>query len=195
MLSSTIKAKTCAHCGKTFQPWSSTQKVCSTLRCAQGYAKSLRKKEKADTRARKAAIKTLPELKKEAQHAFNAYIRERDRVAGHRCISSGRLLDWSGNGVDAGHYRSVGSAPHLRYDERNCHAQSKHDNQWKSGNAVDYRIGLIQRIGIEAVEALESDNRIHHWTREELIAIRDTYKRKLKELKAQHEHLLSRNDD
>jgi hypothetical protein len=142
---------------------------------------------KRELRARKAALKTIPDLLKEAQREFNVYIRERDRLAGHPCISSGRILDWSGNNVDAGHYRSVGSAPHLRFDERNCHAQSKHDNQWKSGNAVDYRIGLIARIGLEAVEALEADNRIHKWTREELIAIRDKYRRLTKELRAARE--------
>jgi hypothetical protein len=48
---------------------------------------------------------------------------------------------------------------------------------------VDYRIGLVARIGLEAVEALESDNTPRKWTREELIAIRDTYKAKLKEMK------------
>lgn len=141
-------------------------------------------KEGREIRARKAALKRIPDLLKEAQREFNSYIRERDRLAVHACISSGRVLDWSGNGVDAGHYRSVGAAPHLRFDERNCHAQPKHDNQYKSGNAVDYRIGLIQRVGLEAVESLEADNGTHKWQREELIAIRDTYRAKLKELKA-----------
>jgi hypothetical protein len=90
-----------------------------------------------------------------------------------------------GGAYDCGHYRSVGSAPHLRFMEANAHAQRKACNRWGAGRAVDYRIGLIQRIGIEAVESLEADNRIHKWTREELIEIRDTYKRKLKELKCE----------
>ena len=142
------------------------------------------KKERAETRQRKEALKRLPDYIKEAQIEFNKFCRERDRQAGWPCISSGRVLDWSGNGVDAGHYRSVGAAGHLRFDERNCHAQSKHDNQWKSGNVVEYRINLIKRIGLEAVVALESDNTPRKWTREELIAIRDTYRAKLKQLKA-----------
>ena len=88
-----------------------------------------------------------------------------------------------GGAYDCGHYRSTGSAPHLRFDERNAHAQRKVCNRWGAGRAVDYRIGLVARIGLEAVEALESDNAPRKWTREELIAIRDTYKQKLKELK------------
>ena len=84
--------------------------------------------------------------------------------------------------MDAGHYRSRGSAPHLRFDERNCHAQSKKDNRYLSGNAVDYRIGLIARIGLEAVESLESDQTPRKWTIEELKAIKAEYRQKLKEL-------------
>lgn len=142
------------------------------------------KVERAVTKKRKEALKRIPDLIREAQREFNAYVRKRDQLAGYGCISSGRPLDWSGNGVDAGHYRSVGSASHLRFNENNCHAQSKHDNQWKAGNAVDYRIRLIERIGLEAVEALEADNRVYKWTREELITIRATYKAKLKALAA-----------
>ena len=52
------------------------------------------------------------------------------------------------------------------------------------GNQAAYRAQLVQEIGQAAVEALEQDNAPRKWTREELIAIRDTYKKKLKELKA-----------
>lgn len=119
----------------------------------------------------------------EAQKSFNLYIRLRDRFNGMACVSSGRILDWSGNQVDAGHYRSVGSAPHLRFNEWNCHAQSKRDNRWGSGNAVDYRLGLIERIGLEMVEAIEADNVSRKYTVDELIEIRDSYRQLGNELK------------
>ena len=144
--------------------------------------KAAQKVERESTKTRKEALKSIPELTKEAQIAFNAFIRERDRQAGYPCVSSGRPLDWSGNAVDAGHFRSTGAASHLRFNEDNCHAQSKHDNQYKSGNAVEYRIRLIERIGLERVEALESDNQPKKWERDELIAIKAKYKKKLKEL-------------
>lgn len=144
--------------------------------------KAAQKVERESTKTRKEALKSIPELTKEAQIAFNAFIRERDRQAGYPCVSSGRPLDWSGNAVDAGHFRSTGAASHLRFNEDNCHAQSKHDNQYKSGNAVEYRIRLIERIGLERVEALESDNQPKKWDRDELVAIKAKYKAKLKEL-------------
>ena len=45
----------------------------------------------------------------------------------------------------------------MRFDQRNAHAQLKHCNRYMSGRAVDYRIGLIHRYGLEMVEQLESD--------------------------------------
>lgn len=146
-------------------------------------ARAKAKVERAETRRRKEALKTVPQLLREAQQAFNAFIRARDQAAGHACISSGRPLDWSGNAVDAGHYRSTGAASHLRFNEDNCHAQSKHDNQYLAGNAIDYRIRLVDRIGLERVEALEADNQVRKWARPELIEIRDTYRAKAKAIK------------
>lgn len=186
----------CAHCKNKFTPERPSQKV--HVECIEGYlqeekAKEVRKQakasraaakiERAETKRRKEAIKTIPELTREAQIAFNAFIRARDQAAGYPCISSGRPLDWSGNAVDAGHYRSTGAAPHLRFNEDNCHAQSKFDNQWRAGNVVDYRIKLIERIGLERVEALEADNQVRKWTRQELIDIRDKYRAKTKAFK------------
>lgn len=187
MIATKPKDKLC-YCGRAFTPARPLQAVCSAS-CAVRKAKKDRveseKAERVSTRSRKEAIKTIAQLIADAQVAFNAFIRERDRQAGHSCISSGRPLDWSGNAVDAGHYRSTGAAPHLRFNEDNCHAQSKQDNRFLAGNAVDYRVGLIARIGLPRVEALEADNSVKKWTRDGLIGIRGEYKKKLKELKKQ----------
>jgi len=176
------KPRPCAHCGTAFVPVRPMQAVCSP-RCAARKVKQDKAEERAKVKTRRQAMKTLPQLKAEAQREFNTFIRLRDQLAGHPCISSGQPLDWSGNGVDAGHYRSVGAAPHLRFNEDNCHAQAKQENRWLAGNAADYRIGLIARIGLERVEALEASNEPHKWTREELIQIRDTYRAKARELR------------
>lgn len=183
----------CPHCRTKLDPGQRIHPQCIAGFAEAEGAKAERKRqkqvraaarvEKAETRRRKEAIKTIPQLTNAAQLAFNAYIRVRDQAAGYDCISSGRPLDWSGNGVDAGHYRSTGAAPHLRFNEDNCHAQSKHDNQFLAGNAIDYRIGLIGRIGLARVEALEANNEIRKWTREELLAIRTDYRAKAKQAK------------
>ena len=97
---------------------------------------------------------------KEAQAAFNAYVRARDKD--DACISCGNYVlgDQIGGGWDAGHYRSTGSAPHLRFHLHNCHKQCVKCNRFLSGNVAEYRKGLIKKIGIEKVEALESMNQV-----------------------------------
>ena len=179
-----------AACGQTFTPQRLGQAVCSPA-CALANKdqnmpkarKAIADRERRETKKRKEKLKSRGDYLREAQIAFNAYIRARDQMAGHACISSGKPLDWSGNQTDAGHYRSTGAAPHLRFDERNCHAQSKQDNRFLSGNAVDYRIGLIARIGLEAVEALEADQSVRKYTIDDLKAITAEYRVKLRDLK------------
>ena len=186
----TFRRVKCPHCkGKLdpgqrihpacIAPWADAQEV-KAQRKADKQARMAAKVERTETRRRREAIKTLPELHREAQAAFNAFIRARDR--GEPCICCGLPLSAGdvGGAFDCGHYRSVGSAPQLRYHEDNAHGQRKQCNRWGAGRAVDYRLGLIARIGLERVEALESINTPHKWTREELVAIRETYRAKLR---------------
>lgn len=185
------KPKSCKNCGQKFIPMRSTA-ICCSYNCATQWVaarkEKLKKQEaKVDrqlTRERKEKLKTRNDYIKETQVAFNAFIRERDKDK--PCICCGKPLGESqvGGGFDAGHYRSVGSSPHLRFNEDNCHGQRKYCNNWRSGNAVDYRLGLIARIGIERVEALESDNSPKKWDIEELKELKQKYKDKLKELKS-----------
>lgn len=176
------RTKQCSHCSKPFTPARPLQSVCGP-RCAAQMTKVRKAKEKQELKARKQALETIPELIKVAQREFNSFIRFRDRD--RPCICCGQPLTGTGVGgeYDCGHYRSTGSASHLRFDERNAHAQRKQCNRWGAGRAVDYRIGLIARIGLEAVEALEADNTPKKWDRDELRQIAATYRSKLRELK------------
>ena len=191
MLATAPKARPCeyAPCGRPFIPQRISQKVCGQV-CAGRKAKADRIKEKAEEkasdRARKEKIKRIPDLIREAQVIFNRWVRARDHD--QPCISCGAPppdLSMLHAGRDAGHYRSTGSASHLRFHPDNCHAQCVRCNRFGAGRAVDYRIRLITRIGAEKVEALEADNRTHKWQRGELIATRAEYKAKLKKLKEQ----------
>ena len=177
-------------CSRTFTPMSSTQ-VAYGWECALKIANKARvKREQAEKKIERKTIKEAKEkLKtrrdwmKEAQQAFNAFIRERDKDK--PCICCGQPLGSGevGGAYDCGHYRSVGSAPHLRFDERNAHAQRKQCNRWGAGRAVDYRLGLIRRIGLDAVEDLEANNDTQKWSIDELIKLRDMYRAKLRGIK------------
>lgn len=169
-------------------PWIAAQ-TAKQARAREAKRKAAAKVERAQIKARRRNLETIPELIKKAQYAFNAFIRTRD--AGLPCICCGRtetqVTGLGSHGWDAGHYRSTGSASHLRFNESNCHRQLVLCNRYGAGRAVDYRLGLLKRIGREAVEALEANNTPHKWTADELRAIRATYKEKLRLLKEKAE--------
>ncbi len=160
----------------SFQTWCSGD--CGVILATKKLLKEKRQEEVKERRAdkvKKETLKRRTDYIAEAQKAFNLWVRTRDRLAGYPCISSGKPLDWSGNAVDAGHFRSRGSAPHLKFDERNCHSQTKYENRYASGNVAGYRIGLIARIGLEAVEALEADQTPRKYSIDDLKAIKKKY--------------------
>jgi len=118
------------------------------------------KKEKAvkiNLRARKDKLKSVSDWNKEAQAAINKYVKFRDH--GKPCVSCGCELSINyGGTTDCGHYRSRGSASHLRFNLLNMASQCSRCNRYLSGNVVEYRKELINRIGIDRVEQLENDN-------------------------------------
>ena len=112
-----------------------------------------------------------------AQAAFNAYIRKRDEKL--PCISCGRHHQGQ---YHAGHYKTRGAHPELAFHPFNCHKQCSACNNHLSGNISNYRPNLIDKIGLENVEWLESQHKPQLYTAEDLSEIADYYKEKLKEL-------------
>lgn len=179
----------CKVCKAAFTKRSAWQSVCGDVDCAVTVANKAKAKrerlDRAKTKEKLEAIATKPELTKIAQKAFNSYIRARDY--GKPCISCGKPIAW-GNGstggvCDAGHYLSIGARINLRFNHDNCHAQCKHCNNQLSGNAINYRIGLIERIGLARVEILERDYVLRKYTHEGLREIARQYKELTKGLR------------
>lgn len=164
--------------------------------CIEGYAeaqaaKAERKKakearaaakvERAEDRKKRESFKKIPQLIATAQTAFNAFIRARDRDKG--CFVCGRpFSDVPGRVQHAGHVRSRGAAGHLRFHEDNCLGECEGCNGPHGAKPHQIKAGAIGRIGLEAYEALENDNTPHKWQRDELIAVTQKYRQKLKEL-------------
>ena len=112
-------------------------------------------------KAKRESLKSKSQWDKEAQSAFNRYIRIRDE--GKPCVSCcnplmGKSNYLTGSAIDASHYRSRGAASHLKFNVFNVHSACTRCNRQLSGNAVEYRIRLVDRIGLERVERLEADN-------------------------------------
>lgn len=167
----------CRTCGTRYEPTRPLQTACG-LACAiiQNNQAKLKKEAKED-KAKREKLKSRAQWLRETQSVFNRYIRARD--AGQPCISCGRYHQGQ---IHAGHYLSTGACPELRFDERNVHAQCAPCNNHLSGNAVLYRIRLIEKIGLAAVEELEGPHAPKKYSIDELKAIKAEYAGKIKQL-------------
>ena len=128
------------------------------------------KKRKSEIKNKKEALKTRGDYAKEAQIEFNRFIRLRDN--GCNCISCQKPPKKK----NAGHYRSVGSSPELRFEPLNCHLQCEHCNTYLSSNAIEYRINLVKKIGQKSVDWLEGPHEPKKYTIDQLIGIKKKYK-------------------
>lgn len=178
-------------CRKPFVRPSSLQTWCS-LECGLAIAlERLAKQQEKAARAKRVALKLeraedkkkleqhkpLEYWLKKAEAACNEYIRARDPDI---CISCGVTHS---SAWQAGHYVSVGANRTLRFHEDNIHKQCIHCNMHNSGNATPYRVRLLEKIGRERVEWLESWHPPVKMTREAAEEIEAQYKAKLKALK------------
>lgn len=177
------KLRKCRICKKEFKQITSLH-ICCSIECTIENAnnnidkKVAKEKENAakELREAKEHIKTRSEWMKEAQTAFNAFIRARDR--GNPCIS---CYSFTGK-QNAGHFLSVGSTPELRFDELNCYLQCEKCNSYLSGNLINYRKNLLARAGPDVIDYLEGPHEPKKFTILELKEIKALYKQKLKEL-------------
>lgn len=186
------KPKKCRHCSTEFIVQRLGQAVCSPA-CALAMApvhrekarKALAQVERREIKVRKERLKSRADHLRDAQAAINEYVRLRD--AHLPCISCDSLPSdndlLTGSRWDAGHYRSVGACPELRFEPLNIHRQCVKCNRNLSGNAVEYRIRLVQRIGADLVAWLEGPHQPRKYTVDEIKAITAHYRAKTRELK------------
>lgn len=181
----TPRSKTCSVCKGEFTPVRSLQKVCGPV-CALTHAKAkesrqrkaIEKVERREIRVQKQRLKSRADHLRECQAIFNQWIRLRD--AAEPCISCGRQHDGQ---YHAGHYRTVASAPELRFEPLNVWKQCAPCNNHKSGDIVNYRANLVQKLGAEKVEWLEGPHEPKRYTIEDLQAMKAHYRALIREMK------------
>ncbi len=172
-------------CDIQFVPAQLGQKVCGWA-CGLAIApanqdrarKAIAQRERSELKARKEKLKSRSDHMKDTQQAFNEWVRHRDM--GEPCVSCGRHHNGQWH---AGHYRSVGGHPALRFEPLNVWRQCAPCNTHKSGDLVNYRAELVRRIGIVNVEWLEGPHEPQKYTIEELKALTAKYRALTKELK------------
>lgn len=149
-------------------PWYEANKeklAKKVLRVRASEQRERAKVERAETKRRKQAMETPKKLLPKVQREVNRWCRLRDLLAGRNCISCGAPYRGAfGGAFDAGHYRSVGSAPHLRFYTPQIRLQCVRCNRDLGGNAVEYRRRLVLIKGAAFVERIESMYWIQKWT-------------------------------
>jgi len=185
LIRASLKPKKCAACKTVFTPQRSMQKVCGPKCAADWSAKvAAQKAARANREERKSIREALEKAKtrgthlKELQAAFNQWIRLRD--AGLPCISCGRHHQGQ---LHAGHYRSVGSCPELRFEPDNCHLQCQPCNVHLSANLIPYRANLIKKIGLARVEWIEGHHEPKKYTLTEILEMKAFYRAEVRRLK------------
>lgn len=173
-----IKQKKCRSCKELFTPFTSLSAVCS-LECAIEESKKQKKKRWAkEKREYYDKEKGVQQLAQETQVYFNKFIRKRDE--GLNCISCQKPPKKK----NAGHYFNANNHWAVRFYEDNVHLQCEACNSSLSGNLIEYRKHLINKIGRVRFNVLESmayDTR--NFTKEELKELKEIYKEKIKQLK------------
>ena len=186
------KPRKCRVCRESFQPKRCLQQACSfececklaELAAAKSKAKREKAERVADLASRKILKIRIEQMKPlsywagKAQDAVNIY--RRALLADEPCISCGRHHQGQ---YHAGHFISRGASPALRFEHLNIWKQCKPCNVDKSGNLLNYRKALVDRIGIEKVEWLEGPHELPHWKKGDYQRIEAEHKQLLRELR------------
>lgn len=177
------KPAKCRVCKQEYVRQRIGQKVCS-IKCsiAQAADKVTKDTKKANIAAKREFYANDKKyVEKRARSYFHRWIKWRDRDL--PCCACGRSMnDLPSRAIHACHYRPSGQNSAIRYHEWNVNLGCSQCNTNKSGNITEYRILLVEKIGVEAVEWLESQNHVYRWTIEELREVRDEYANRLKSL-------------
>ena len=173
-----IKTRKCKYCKAQFQPYTTLQKNCFEPDCVTAWVQETKDKNWKRKKAKlKLDLMTIQDYIKLAQQVFNKWINLRDK--GLPCISCGKPINGR---VNASHYFNANNHWSVRFNEFNVHSSCITCNQYLSGNLIEYRSRLINKIGIEQLTLLELEaNKTRKFTIEELKQIINTYKLKIKQ--------------
>lgn len=174
------KQKKCKYCLDKFTPKYSTE-PCWKYNCRMRLLSDKREKiYNASIKRAKEGRLTYVQRVAKVKAVFQAWIRSRD--AELNCISCNATTSnphWHG-----GHYKKAETYSGVIFNEFNVNKQCHKCNVHNNGNELNYRIGLIAKIGIEdvlGIEQLAQETRFKKYSDLELIEIKEKYKAKIKD--------------
>jgi hypothetical protein len=169
----------CKNCKEKFEPIRFNHKYCLKDECVRAFVAEAKEKQWKQTKTRmKADLETVQDIVKAAQMVFNKYIRKRDKD--ELCISCKQKPKKE----NAGHFYNANNHWNVRFDEDNVHLQCERCNSFLSGNLIEYRANLIEKIGQERFDQLEERARVtRKFTKDELKELIKKYKEMYNQLK------------
>ena len=153
-------------------------------------ADAKRKAYKAETKAMRAKLNQDSHKWQtaETQRAFNELVRLLD--ADMPCIVHGMHLCGHESGWSAGHYLTVASHPHLRFDLRNCYKQclrsNKGDAKYLANNdsiRTQFEYGIATMHGGDLLAWLKGHHPAKHYTCAELADMRAEFRAEISRIK------------
>lgn len=202
-----FKRKLCQHCKGKLAEGEYIHETCIEGFAAARQLKSDRKvakqekmrqkADRADTAMRKAALKTRADVLAEAKVAIQAFRRLEELSKGRGCMSCQRSKEevesgeWRPGGYwDGGHFKSKGAFPELALEPLNIWLQCKSCNAGSGKYArkgytvnANFEANLAATEGQELVDWLNGPHEPKHYDMDQLVALRDEYRGKLKSLK------------
>lgn len=162
-----FRSKLCKHCKGKLAPGEYIHEGCiepyaqasqeKAERKAQKQVKAAIRADKKETAKRKEAAKPRSKWLEECQSIANKIARLRDANDG--CISCDKPASWQGQ-WHGSHFRSVGAASAVRFNLWNIHKSCSVCNHHYSGNIGAYTPRIIEKIGQERVDWLQSQNQV-----------------------------------
>ena len=193
----TFRRARCPHCkakleqgqrihAECITPWADAQAE-KAKRAQAKMARAAAKVERASIRARKEAIKPRAKWLAECQAIVNRYVRLLALSRGEGCYTCGATPTQKFGGTyDAGHFRSVGSAPHLRYWIPQIKLQCIPCNRHKGGMALAFRERLVRDHGEDWVARLEAMQHIAKFDVDYLKRFKAVMGKKLRRMENRH---------
>jgi len=170
----------CKGCGESFKPTRKGQSLCK-FECFKLYQqKQFIKNAKKERKEYYEKNKTITQIKNEVKKIFQKWVRMRDKDKPCKACGNPKGKEWHGS-----HFKKAEIYSGVIFDERNCHKCCDKCNVFLNGNELMFREGLVAEFGEKWVKQLEKDankTRDYKWTRDELTAISNNYKLKIKEL-------------
>ncbi len=198
----TFRRTRCPHCKAKLDTGQRIHPACidgyaeaQAAKAERAKAKKARadaKVERAEARRRKEAIKPRAKWLAECQAIVNRYVRLRALARGEGCYTCGATPEQKFGGTyDAGHFRSVGSAPHLRYWMPQIKLQCIPCNRHKGGMPMAFRQHLVRDHGEDWVTRLEAIQHVAKFDVDYLKRLKAVITKKVRRLEKRYEMLCS----